>query len=92
NKSYSLIEFKNLNYLNVMAADISYLEQFLLNTRTNVPSLTELHANYGHLKYVTEDFTRDATRFNCTKIKKLYTEVNLMYLNDYFHYFPLLSN
>ncbi|CAF4203359.1 unnamed protein product [Adineta steineri] len=92
NQSYSLIEFKNLSYLNVMAADISYLEQFLLNTRTNLPSLTELHANYRHLKYVTEDFTRDATRFNCTKIKKLYTEVNLMYLNDYFHYFPLLSN
>ncbi|CAF4111412.1 unnamed protein product, partial [Adineta steineri] len=76
-QSYSIIEFKNLNYLNVMAADISYLEQFLLNTRTYLPSLTELHTNYGHLKNVTEDFTRDATRFNCTKIKKLYTGMYL---------------
>ncbi|CAF1244156.1 unnamed protein product [Adineta steineri] len=89
NQSYSLIEFKNLNYLNVMNSDISYTEQFLLDTRTNLPSLTELDANYGHLKTVTEDFTRDATRLNCSKIKKLYTEGTLMYSNDYF---PLLSN
>ncbi|CAF1116686.1 unnamed protein product [Adineta steineri] len=89
NQSYSLIEFKNLNYLSVAAADISYLEQFLLDTRTYLPSLAELHVEYTNLKTVTEDFTKDATRFNCTKIKKLYTGVNLMHLNDYF---PLLSN
>ncbi|CAF4036492.1 unnamed protein product [Adineta steineri] len=92
NQSYSLIEFKNLNYLNVMPADISYLAQFLLNTRTNLPSLAELHVKYKHLKTVTEDFTRDATRFNCTKMKRLYTEGTSVHSNDYFRYFPLIYN
>ncbi|CAF0769087.1 unnamed protein product [Adineta steineri] len=92
NQSYLIVEFKYLNFLSVMNSDISYTEQFLLDTRTYLPCLTELRINYEYLKTVTDDFTREATRLNCSKIKRLITEVTLIHSNDLFRYFPLLSN
>ena len=46
---------------------------------------------YEDLTMVTRDFTRDDTRRNCTKIKKLVTEGSTLYPEVLYSYFPLLS-
>ncbi|CAF1476532.1 unnamed protein product [Rotaria sordida] len=71
-QSYSVIEFSYLITLNMIILDEYYIEQFLLDTKTDVPRLTELKLHYNSLKNVTENFTRDATRHNCANIKQLF--------------------
>lgn len=90
NQSQPIIVYPYLTYVSVMNSDVTYTEQFLLETRTYLPCLNELRINYEKLKAVTENFTRNATRINCTGIKSLITEVALTYSNDFSRYFPLL--
>jgi hypothetical protein len=48
-----------------------YLEHFLNETKTYLPSLTQLKVIYGVLKTVTESFTRDDMQRNCGRVKRL---------------------
>jgi hypothetical protein len=73
-----------------MHSDVTYTEQFLLETKSYVPCLNELRVDYERLKTVTENFTRNATRLNCLGVKRLITEVTLTHTNDFSLYFPLL--
>jgi hypothetical protein len=73
-----------------MNSDVSYTEEFLLETKTYLPCLTEFRVNYEQLKGVTENFTRNTTRRNCSQIKQLITEVTLTHSNELSLYFPLL--
>ncbi|CAF2932684.1 unnamed protein product [Rotaria sp. Silwood2] len=43
------------------------IEEFLNNTKIRLPHLMKLTVNYDQLIIVTENFTRDVTRLNCTK-------------------------
>ncbi len=90
NQSYSIVKYPYLTYLSVMNSDVTYTEEFLLETKTYLPCLNELRVNYEKLKTVTENFTRNATRFNCNRVKSLITEVTFIYSNDFCLYFPLL--
>jgi hypothetical protein len=90
NQSYPVIQYQHLTYLSVMNSDVTYNEQFLLDTKTSLPCLTELRVNYEHLKTATENFTRNSTRINCGQIKGLITDVTLTQSNDLSLYFPLL--
>ncbi len=87
---YSAIEYPNLTSLDVVYADIYYLEQFLLDTKTYAPRLTEIEVNYNQLKTVTKNFTRDATRRNCANIKRLIFDKEIDYPKEMSLYFPLL--
>jgi hypothetical protein len=90
NSSYSIIEYPHLITLDIMHVNIDYIAQFLLETKTNLPRLTELKVNYDRLKRVTMNFTRDETRRNCSKLKRLIVDVQRVVSKDVYQYFPLL--
>ncbi|CAF1599668.1 unnamed protein product [Rotaria sordida] len=90
-QSYPIIQFPHLISLNMMVENPYYIEQFLLNTKTHLPRLTELKLSYSHLKNVTKNFTRDATRHNCANIKQLIFCDECDYLTHFLHYFPVLD-
>ena len=56
----------------------------------HLPRLTELKVDYDHLTTVTTNFTRDATRRNCAKVKWLIVEKLTNFPKDVYQYFPLL--
>ena len=88
---YSVIEYPNLISLDVMYANNYYIEQFLLDTKTYAPRLTGIEVRYNQLKCVTENFTRDATRYNCANVKQLiFLENRKDYPEEVSRYFPSL--
>ncbi|CAF0798981.1 unnamed protein product [Adineta steineri] len=67
---HSIIEYPHLAILDVKFSDTDYVEQFLNETKTFIPCLTELGVSFvDDLKAVTKDFTREETRRNCSKMK-----------------------
>ncbi|CAF1384979.1 unnamed protein product [Rotaria sordida] len=90
NVSYSIIEFPHLISLDVTCANIDYIAQFLLETKTHLPCLTELKVNFYRLQKVTMNFTRDTTRRNCCKINRLFVNVSIVFSKDVMEYFPSL--
>ena len=67
NELYSIVEYPNLISLCLRSSHIDYVEQFLNETKTHLPHLTKLVVDYDELRFVTKNFTRDATRRNCAK-------------------------
>jgi hypothetical protein len=88
----SIIEFSHLVELNCTHVHINYVEQFLSDLNTRLPSLIKLHVRYEHLETITENFRRTATRINCAKLKsiKFYDEITMVHSKDFYLYFPLL--
>jgi hypothetical protein len=85
-----IVEYPHLISLDVKCVHSDYIEQFLLETKAYLPCLTELKVNYDQLRTVTENFTREVTRQNCTKVKRLILEDTLVFPNEVNVYFPLL--
>ncbi|CAF3020029.1 unnamed protein product [Rotaria socialis] len=90
NQLHSIVEFPHLASLNVRRADVYYVEQFLNTEKTHLPRLTELEVDYDNLVTVTDNFTRDATRGNCAKVKWLIFEITIEYSRAVHAYFPSL--
>ncbi|CAF0787662.1 unnamed protein product [Adineta steineri] len=86
---YEIVEYPHLSILTITAS-IFYLEQFLNETITRLPSLTELKVFYDELRYITQDFTRQTTRHNCANVKRLWINKLVAGSKDYWSYFPLL--
>jgi hypothetical protein len=88
----SFIEFAHLVELDCSHVHINYVEQFLCDSNTRLPSLTKLRVQYEHLVTTTENFRRDATRINCAKLKsiKFNDETTMAHSKDFYLYFPLL--
>lgn len=63
--------YPRLISLNLTCVHIDYVEQLLNGRKTHLPHLTELIADYDHLTIITEHFTSNATRSNCTQVKQL---------------------
>ncbi|CAM4974203.1 unnamed protein product [Rotaria socialis] len=89
--SHSIVEYYHLTSLDVRYGHRDYVEQFLNETKTYAPCLTELGVVDIHLKTVTKNFTRDETRHNCVKIKRLFTLGSLDHSRDFCLYFPSLQ-
>jgi hypothetical protein len=87
----SIIEYPHLISLDIKETHPYYVEHFLNETKTRLPHLTELSVTYNDLKIATENFTRDETRRNCARVKQLIVEVPVVYPENFYHYFPLLS-
>jgi hypothetical protein len=89
NENLFLIQYLFLNELYLYDVHNDYIEQFLLNTKTCLPINVCLHVNYKSLQQVTNNFTRGATRMNCTKINSLYLRAQRKYVDLSFQeYFP----
>ncbi|CAF3798504.1 unnamed protein product [Rotaria sordida] len=71
NRNLSVIQYSFLNALDIVEVHDDYIEQFLFDTKTHLQNNVLLCINYKSLKRVTHNFTRDATRINCTKINEL---------------------
>ncbi|CAF4692679.1 unnamed protein product [Rotaria socialis] len=87
---YEFIEYSHLISLNIIRVHEDYVYEFLLETRTYLPHLTELKVMYDQLKFVTMNFTSDAARRNCSKVKRLFLENSERLSKDICQYFPSL--
>jgi len=92
NQMHSIVEYPYLISLRLSCVHINYVEQFLNETETHLPRLTELIVDDNQLTIVTENFTRNGTRFNCAKVKQLMTRKPLAHSKDLYIYFPVLSS
>ncbi|CAF4738988.1 unnamed protein product, partial [Rotaria sp. Silwood2] len=90
NQLHSIIEYPYLVSLSLFNSHIDYVEQFLNQTKTYLPRLTKLKVDYDELTIVTENFTRNATRLNCAKVKQLIIRKTIVHSKDFYTYFPLL--
>ena len=86
----TLINFPYLNFLNVVNAHVDYTEQFLVDTRTHLPCLLDLSIEYESLTMVTNNFTNDATRLYCSKLKELHIDKLFVRSKHFDEYFPSL--
>ncbi|CAF1258368.1 unnamed protein product [Adineta ricciae] len=89
-QSFPPIEYPYLTSLSLVYANIDYVDQLLNQEKIVLPCLTKLEVNYDYLTSVTNNFTRDATRLNCAKVKELITEKSLVHSANFYVYFPLL--
>ena len=90
NQPYSIVKYPHLTKLNLIFADTEYAEQFLDESKTHLPHLTELEIRYNQLQIVTENFTRDATRRNCSKVERLIIGDILAHSKDLFSLFSFV--
>jgi len=92
NKQHSstFITFPHLEQLDIMFACIDYAEEFLFQKNTRLPRLLELHIGYETLVMVTNNFTNDLARLNCSQIRHLVTNELYVRSKDFHLYFPLL--
>jgi len=95
NELYLAVEYPHMTSLDILYA-VDYAEQFLDESKARLPNLIQLKIDYVILQDVTENFTRDATRANCMKVKRLILaddyDDNEMIVQpkDFYIYFPLL--
>ncbi|CAF1450628.1 unnamed protein product [Rotaria sp. Silwood1] len=68
----SIIEYPHLIILDLRKIHVNYLEQFLNNTKMSLLNDIILHVNYNLLQRVTDNFTRNAARINCSKVQRLF--------------------
>ncbi len=87
NQQWSIIKYSHLTELNLVRTHENYIEEFLCNSKTHLLNNVTLHITYESLQRVTHNFTRDATRINCSKLDYivLYNPPEfLQYSKDYF--------
>jgi hypothetical protein len=91
NQLNSIVKYPHLIWLELGCVHIDYVEQFLNETKTHLPCLTKLTIYYGHLWFVTKNFTRYITRRNCIKVNELDIGKEKVQLSKDFNvYFPVL--
>jgi hypothetical protein len=92
-KKTSIVEFHHLISLTIHFQRAFYVEQFLVDTNTYLPNLIDLTVSYNNLVTVTENFTRHATRSNCSKIQTLKFTIRTMTANpeEFYVHFPCLK-
>ncbi|CAF2513441.1 unnamed protein product [Rotaria sp. Silwood2] len=91
NRNFSFIEYSHLITLGLINVHDDYAEQFLFDTKTCLSNYIRLGIDYHQLQRVTLNFTRNATRNNCSKIKQLILHEYLDLPKQYNTYFPNLE-
>jgi len=89
-QSYEIVKYPHLTSLDLIGAGVSCVDQLLNENKTHLPRLNQLRIFYDTLRITTENFTREATRHNCSNITRLFTEKQFVGCKDYYSYFPLL--
>ncbi len=88
--SSTLIIFPHLILLYLVYTHVDYAKQFLFNRKTHLPCLLDLCITYESLTMLTNNFTNDATRLNCMKLKNLHINNPFVRPKAFHKYFPLL--
>ncbi|CAF0797683.1 unnamed protein product [Rotaria sp. Silwood1] len=87
----SIIEYLHRVKLNLNLVHIDYVKQFIFNTKTRLPHLNTLYAKYDDLMTITENFTNDAARDNCVKLKSIiFDSIPIVFSKNFYLYFPSL--
>jgi hypothetical protein len=86
----SKITYLHLMRLNLTDAHIDYADQFLCDTNAYIPHLSTLVLQYEKLVNVTNEFTNDKTRHNCSQLKKLIFDQLLAHQEHFYLYFTSL--
>ncbi len=89
-QSSTLIIFPHLIDLDLSDAHVDYAEQFLFDKNTHLPRLRILIISYTSLAMVTDNFTNDAARVNCSKLTSLHVSEPFVRSENFHQYFPLL--
>jgi hypothetical protein len=84
------IEFPYVCELFLNGTHVDYIEQFLFDIYCHFPRLTSLGIDYESLISVTNIFTNDAARFNCSKLRNLSIKGPFVPPENFQQYFPLL--
>jgi hypothetical protein len=92
NKQHSstFVTFPYLEELDITRTNVDYVEQFLFEKNTRLPRLLKLHISYETLAMVTNNFTNDLVRLNCSQIRRLVTKELYVRPKDFHLCFPLL--
>ncbi|CAF2910069.1 unnamed protein product [Rotaria sp. Silwood2] len=92
NQLYSIVNYPYLISLCFENVHNDYVEQFLNDTKTHLPRLTNLTINYDQLQLVTENFTKERTRLNCINVNELYLMIEtIVHSKDFYVYFSLFT-
>ncbi len=67
---------------------IDYVEHFLNETKTLLPRFTESRINHKYLQQVADNLTKDETRGNCARVKRLIVQDAIVCPKDVYDYFP----
>ena len=59
------IEYPHLTLLHLFRCETQLIDQFLSENKTHLSRLSHLTIQYEKLNIVTQDFTRETTRWNC---------------------------
>ena len=81
------IQYPHLVEIDLVKVHDDYVDEFLNDKKMVLSNGVQLRLRFDSLKNVTGDFTRDATRVNCSKIIRLAAvgfEKKLSKLKDYF--------
>jgi hypothetical protein len=90
-KTSLVIRYPHLTNLYFGCVHIDYVEQFLIDSNTFLPCLKKLYIQYETLFTVTKNFTNNATRTTCSKLKEIVFDEGFVVLSKEFYlYFPLL--
>jgi len=89
----SIIEYPHLMHLLLHCVHIDYMKQFLFESNARLPCLNKLSAQYEDVMTATENFTSDAARANCAKLRHitLYSKPTV-YPENFHDCFPSLVN
>jgi len=92
NKQHSStsIIFSQVYDLTIVSVHIDYVEEFLLETNIRLPRLTLLGIKYESLAMVTNNFTNDAARFNCSQLRHITILEPFVRPENFHSYFPSL--
>ncbi|CAM4820753.1 unnamed protein product [Rotaria magnacalcarata] len=89
----SIIEYSHLVQLSLISAHTDYVKQFLFNSKSHLPCLDTLDVKYQDLITVTDNFTTDAARDNCAKLKNIIFDATpFVYSENFYRYFPSFLN
>jgi hypothetical protein len=92
----SISKYLHLTELHLLEAHDDYIEEFLIDSVTSLPNTVDLIVEYEAIKRVTENFTRTATKINCSRLisLQLYVpddDINLIDIQHYFSRAKILS-
>jgi hypothetical protein len=88
----SIVEYSHLVELNIKAVCYDYVEQFLCDERASFQNNIRLHIDFNSLLHVTNNFKRQDTRINCSKVDYLDCYGPWRSCKSFLEYFPSLKD
>ena len=87
----ALIQFTLLEGLHVHLAHIDYVEQFLVEAKSQLPRLQRITVEYESLVMITNHFTNERTRRNCSQVRRIDLQKPFVYPENFYSYFPSIG-